>query len=99
MKPKKATTVRIRPFEGDVKIAQMIAERTGLALIDVMSIALQAGLKAIADDNYRLDLPLKVKVVPREEHGPTHPPDNPSLAFSSEATPPYRTTGRHKPKS
>jgi hypothetical protein len=105
MKPRKARTIRIRPFEGDEKIAKMIAERTGLAVIDVMSLALQAGLKAIAENNYRFELPIELRVVPSAERQDalkaSAPPDNPSesIAFSSETTPPYRTTGRNRPKS
>jgi len=102
MKPRKAKTVRIRPFEGDEQIAKMIAERTGLAMIDVMSFALQAGLRAIKENNYRFELPLEMKVVPfperkdrpREAENPTG--SSSSLAFPSETPPPYRTKGRGK---
>jgi hypothetical protein len=109
MKPKKATAVRIRPLKGDTEIAKTIAERTGLALIDVMTLALQAGLKAIEDNNYRFEVPIQLKVVPSSERKDYAPkPEHPhtpgsqetaggSLAFSSETTPPYRT-GRNKPK-
>ena len=69
-------TVRIRPFSGDEKIAEIISQRTGLSVIDVMSLALQAGLKAIEEDDYRMDLPIRFKVVGRGE-SPTTPEHNP----------------------
>jgi hypothetical protein len=103
MKPKKATTVRIRPFEGDEETARIISERTGLSMIDVMSLALQAGLNAIKNDDYRLELPIQLKKVPVSERK-----DRPreaesevggSVAFSSETPTTYKTAGRNKPKS
>ena len=62
MKPKKGAVEKVRPFAGDIEIAREIAEKTGLARIDVMSLALSAGLKAIRANHYRMPLPLGFRV-------------------------------------
>lgn len=101
MKPKKAKPTRIRPYEGDMEIAQMISEKTGLEIIDVMSLALSAGLKAIRDNHYRVKLPLKLKIDESTEVEVSSPPAvqtaGGTMAFSSEGqSPTYKAKVRGK---
>ena len=63
MPAKKSEVQKVRPYEGDMEIARRIVEETGLELIQVLSLAMSAGLKAIQSNDYRMTLPLALEVV------------------------------------
>jgi hypothetical protein len=56
---KGGTTARIRLYEGDLEIARAISEATDLAVVDVISLVLRAGLAAIKENKNRFQMPLK----------------------------------------
>lgn len=62
MRPKKSKAVRIRPRPGDLERAERIAEATGLGVTDIMCFAMSAALKALKEDNCRMELPLEMRV-------------------------------------
>ena len=97
MKPKKAKPTRIRPFAGDKEIAEKISDNTGLDVIVVMSFAMHAGLKALEENNYRMDMPFKFNLIPTPKSkeppakaGQMREPPGESLAFAAEAAPKYQ---------
>lgn len=72
---KKGETTRVRPFKGDLELAQEIADFTGLPLIEVLSQAMSAGLKAIKQNGYVLPAPLTLQVIQSfKSESPALPP-------------------------
>src|SRR4051794_35405948 len=77
MRRKKDKPEKIRPFEGDKEIAQKIADETGLDVVDVLSLALSAGLKAIEENDFKMPLPLKFQIAESSQtarRGAARPP-------------------------
>lgn len=61
-KPRKGPVQKLRLFEGDLEIAQAIADKTKLDLIAVLSLACSAGLNAIKENDYQFPMPMKFEV-------------------------------------
>lgn len=77
MPAKKEPAARIRPYEGDSDKARKIAEKTGLDLITVMSLAMSAGLNAMVENGYTFPVPLVLRVVEKgEQAAPVNPAPN-----------------------
>lgn len=61
-KNKKGLPRKIRLLESDGPDIKKIAEATGLSEVDIVSLAVSAGIKAIKENDYKLNLPLQFKV-------------------------------------
>lgn len=53
---------KIRLYEADEPDIKRIAEKTGLSEVDILSLACSAGVQAIKENDYKINLPLKFKV-------------------------------------
>lgn len=67
---KKGKPSRLYILEDDEAALEKLCESTGLTSTMVMTLLVSAGLKAACENNYRLPLPLKFKIVQEVESGP-----------------------------
>lgn len=61
-KNKKGMPRKIRLFQSDEPDIKKISEKTGLSEVDILSLACAAGIQAIKENDYKINLPLKFKV-------------------------------------
>jgi len=62
IKNKKGMPRKIRLLESDEPDIKKIADATGLSEVDIVSLAVSAGIKAIKANDYKMNLPLQFKV-------------------------------------
>lgn len=61
-KNKKGMPRKIRLLEADEPEIKKISSATGLSEVDILTLACSAGIKAIKDNDYKMNLPLQFKV-------------------------------------
>ncbi len=62
IKIKKGIPRKIRLLESDEPDIKKIAEVTKLSEVDIVSLAVSAGIRAIKENDYKMNLPLQFKV-------------------------------------
>jgi hypothetical protein len=73
MKAKKGSTRYFRPYDNSLELAQKICEATGLEQQTLFSMVMQAGLEAIAENNFLVSLPIKFTYVQPMADGKSRP--------------------------
>jgi hypothetical protein len=64
---KKGIQCRVRLAESDEGVMKRISQQSGLAVSDLLTVILYAGIQAIKEENNKFPLPLRFKICKEDE--------------------------------